>query len=110
MSIARSFIAAREVLGIEVGADIRAIRRAYRKRVAAHPPDRDPETFQEIRSAFELLTDPVASEGALLYKRRPHVPPPPLESEPPPDLVEIHRVLVRYAVRHVTAEDLLGDG
>lgn len=110
MNIARLFIEAREVLGVESDADARAIRRAYRKKVAAHPPDRDPEAFRKIRSAYERLTDPVASKVALLYKPTPHLPPPPLESDTPPDLVEIHRLFVRNAVRRLAAEDLLGDG
>ncbi len=110
MNIAQWFIDAREVLGVDADADARAIRRAYRKKVAAHPPDRDPETFQRIRRAFECLTDPVASEEAALYKRRPHLPPPPLPAEEVPDVAEIHRVLLRRAVRQLTAEDLLGDG
>jgi|GEM_PF-6842401 len=46
---------AREILGVERGDERAKIRRAYMKAVRAHPPERDPEGFQRVRAAYELL-------------------------------------------------------
>ncbi|MFN3186332.1 MAG: hypothetical protein ACE37F_30315 [Nannocystaceae bacterium] len=45
-----------EVLGLELGADAEAIKRAYHKRLKTTKPDRDPEGFKRLRAAFELAT------------------------------------------------------
>ncbi|HET9956798.1 MAG TPA: J domain-containing protein [Polyangiaceae bacterium] len=34
-----------------------AVRRAYLRGVRAHPPERDPHGFQQVRAAYELLKD-----------------------------------------------------
>ena len=44
-------------LGLTVPTSADAIRRAYLRRVRAHPPERDPERFRKIRDAYELLKD-----------------------------------------------------
>ncbi|MBN8928222.1 MAG: hypothetical protein BGO51_26695 [Rhodospirillales bacterium 69-11] len=52
-----------DILGVQKGADAAAIRAAYRKLAKRHHPDLNPgkpeaaETFKEISSAYELLSD-----------------------------------------------------
>ena len=50
-----TFAEAQRLLGIEPGADAQAVRRAYIAAVKARPPERDPEGFQQVRAAYELL-------------------------------------------------------
>ncbi len=45
------------VLGVDEAADDAEIRRRYLALVRAHPPDREPERFQEYRAAYEALSD-----------------------------------------------------
>ncbi|MBL8953249.1 MAG: J domain-containing protein [Myxococcaceae bacterium] len=47
-----------EVLGVEPTADEQELKRAYARKVRAHPPETDPEGFQCIVEAFEVLRDP----------------------------------------------------
>jgi hypothetical protein len=42
-------------LGVALGADAKAVRRAYLELIKLHPPERDPERFKHIREAFECL-------------------------------------------------------
>lgn len=42
-----------EVLGIEPTSDLRALKRAYAKKLKRHKPDQDPEGFKQLRSAYE---------------------------------------------------------
>jgi hypothetical protein len=53
--------AALELLGLETGEPVThdRLRRAYLRRLRAHPPERDPEGFQRLREAFEAL-EPLA--------------------------------------------------
>ncbi|MCD8330488.1 MAG: DnaJ domain-containing protein [Lachnospiraceae bacterium] len=46
------------VLGLEPGADAKEIKRAYFRLVKKYSPEKDPERFQEIRRAYEYLSDP----------------------------------------------------
>ena len=46
------------LLGVSEDADAPALKRAYYKKVRQHPPEKDPELFQRIRAAYELLSDP----------------------------------------------------
>jgi curved DNA-binding protein len=51
-----------ETLGVPKGASEAEIKKAYRKMAAQHHPDKqggDTARFQEIQSAYEILTDPV---------------------------------------------------
>lgn len=43
------------ILGVAETADDDAIKKAYLRQVREHPPERDPERFQAIRAAFELI-------------------------------------------------------
>lgn len=45
-------------LELERGADARAIKAAYFRLMRLHPPEKDPEAFQRIRAAYDLLSDP----------------------------------------------------
>ncbi len=49
-----------QVLGIERGADERAIKKAYFGLIRKFPPDTHPEPFKDLRHAYEVLSDPVA--------------------------------------------------
>lgn len=72
------------VLGLERGATLREVKRAYFSLVRDHPPEDDPEAFKIIRAAYEKLRNPdVKSETDLFLfqapypweprKRRPHL-------------------------------------
>ena len=43
------------VLGVDENAGDEAIKQSYLALVRAHPPDREPERFQEFRRAFEAI-------------------------------------------------------
>jgi hypothetical protein len=43
------------VLGVDQNAGDEAIKQRYLALVRAHPPDREPERFQEFRRAFEAI-------------------------------------------------------
>ena len=49
---------AASLLGVAADADEKALREAYLQKVRQHPPDRDPEHFEQIRDAYEHLRDP----------------------------------------------------
>ena len=51
---------AHEILGTDDDTSVDAIRRAYLRAVKAHPPERDPDGFQRVREAYELLRAPAA--------------------------------------------------
>lgn len=46
-----------EVLELNPGASEKEIKKAYFKGVREHPPDKEPESFKEIRAAYETLCD-----------------------------------------------------
>ncbi len=46
-----------QILGLEEGADEKAVKRAYFKLIRTYSPEKDPERFQEIRAAYERLTE-----------------------------------------------------
>jgi curved DNA-binding protein CbpA len=84
MSIITPFAEARRVLGLSpTEEDAAAIKRAYRRAVAEHPPDRDPEAFRRAREAYELLRDPCRLAYALLQRPTPLIAPPSLPSPEP---------------------------
>jgi hypothetical protein len=74
-----------DTLGVTRGASAEDVRRAYLRRVKAHPPERDPEGFQQAREAYELL------KGApwLFASRAMTVSGPPLESQEPPQAAPV---------------------
>lgn len=46
-----------EILGIDENADEKTVKRAYFKLIRTYSPEKDPERFQEIRAAYERLTE-----------------------------------------------------
>ena len=46
-----------ETLGLEPSADAAAVKKAYFRLIRLHPPEKDPEHFQELRRAYEALKD-----------------------------------------------------
>ena len=78
------------VLGIEVGANLPTIKRAYRRLVFSVHPDLgaapDPKRFHEIGEAYETLTDPkrrrsgTREEAELIYRRQMVAEPEPLDA------------------------------
>ena len=90
--------AALELLGLTTGEPVThdRLRRAYLRRLRAHPPERDPEGFRRLREAFEQLEpwarmhDHIRAAGA---EPRPsgsptHGTDEPERPEPPPDRSE----------------------
>lgn len=54
------------VLGLPPTLNLAAVKRAYFDALARHPPHQDPEGFQRVRSAYEVLTRPGALAAAYL--------------------------------------------
>jgi len=46
-----------ELLGVQPGCDRKTARRAYLRGIKAHKPEQDPEGFQRVRAAWELLQE-----------------------------------------------------
>ncbi len=83
MSLTTPFEEARAALGLDPAEqDPAIIKQAYRRAVAAHPPDLDPDAFRRIRDAYELLRDPWARAKDILHSPLPQVPPPAPPAEP----------------------------
>jgi hypothetical protein len=68
-----TFTEALAILGIHAGTDARSARRAYLRLVKTHKPERDPDGFQRVRTAWELV-EPRLFEGEPDEER--HVAPP----------------------------------
>jgi curved DNA-binding protein CbpA len=64
----------RALLGVGPDASDEDIRQAYLRKVRAHPPERDPETFEKIRDAYELLRDPRRRAALILLAPDPEGP------------------------------------
>jgi curved DNA-binding protein CbpA len=43
------------ILGVAADAGDEEIKKAYLAKVRLHPPDRDPEAFQQVRAAYEAV-------------------------------------------------------
>lgn len=63
------------VLGVGRQASDEEVRRAYFQQVRLHPPEREPDTFREIRDAYERLRTPDTRARTDLFMLQ---PPPPL--------------------------------
>ena len=62
------------ILGISPGTDDGDIRGAYLAKVREFPPDRDPESFERVRDAYEKLKDPVRRSLLFLELEDPVAP------------------------------------
>lgn len=60
------------VLGVALSAKADELRAAYLQKVQQHPPDRDPELFEQIRDAYDQLRDPASRAQAVLDGPDPH--------------------------------------
>jgi curved DNA-binding protein CbpA len=56
-----------ETLGVASDASESQIRSRYLELVRQHPPDRDPDRFNEIHEAYQRLSDPVSRMERLLF-------------------------------------------
>jgi curved DNA-binding protein CbpA len=63
------------VLGVDRTSDEAAIKRAYFRLVREYPPEREPEKFQQIRAAYDLVRSAEARSQTDLFLLQ---PPPPL--------------------------------
>jgi curved DNA-binding protein CbpA len=62
------------LLGIDIAASPQELRAAYLKKVQQHPPDREPELFEQIRDAYEQLRNPDVRARAVLKGPDPAAP------------------------------------
>ncbi|MBN1430988.1 MAG: DnaJ domain-containing protein [Anaerolineae bacterium] len=75
-----------EILGLQQGASLEAIKKAYFARVREFPPERDPAAFKQIRAAYEALKTPEAKASADLFLLHPPPPYTPRTNLPDPIL------------------------
>jgi hypothetical protein len=62
------------LLDVPASANDQQLRSAYLKKVQQHPPDRDPEVFEQIRDAYEQLRDPAVRAQSVLKGPDPRAP------------------------------------
>ena len=87
-----------QVMGLGSTATEQEIRRAYFELVREHPPERDPDQFKRIRTAYEILRDPARRAQWDLFVA---LQPPtllPSRRRPKPDLA-FHREDVMWTLR-----------
>ena len=54
------------VLGLDHDAGAEEIRAAYLRLIREHPPDKEPDAFERIRDAHDLLCDPMERVDRLM--------------------------------------------
>ena len=62
------------VLGLPPGAGDEEVRAAYLHKIKEHPPDRDPEQFERIRDAYQMLQGPRQRALRMLLDADPRMP------------------------------------
>ena len=62
------------LLGVSPLASEKELRTAYLQKVQQHPPDRDPEMFEQIRDAYEQMRNPSVRARAVLAGPDPFAP------------------------------------
>ncbi len=87
-----------QVMGLAFTATEQEIRRAYFKLVREHPPERDPEPFKRIRTAYEILRDPARRAEWDLFAAVQPPAPLPSRRRPKPDLA-FHKEDVLWLLR-----------
>jgi len=94
------------VLGLDRQASEAEIKRAYFQRVRQFPPEREPEKFRDIRTAYEQLRDAESRARIALFLLQ---PPPALPNRRRPsydlsvhtdDLLTLAMELVRTPMQH----------
>ena len=65
---------AASILNVGIDADEAEVRAAYIEQIKAHPPDADPEAFERIRDAYELMSDPQLRMQHRMFAVDPAVP------------------------------------
>lgn len=83
MDLTSSLALAAQTLGLTRIDDPGALKAAYRRLLLQHPPDRDPEGFRRIRSAYELLKDPGMALQQSLLRPLPASDPPRIAAAEP---------------------------
>jgi curved DNA-binding protein CbpA len=68
-SATRALTRSCEILDVSLEASPETLRAAYLAGVREHPPDSDPERFEDIRAAYEVLSDPRVRRLSLLQKQ-----------------------------------------
>ncbi len=61
-------------LGLKEGAGEKELRCAYLRQIKAHPPDQDPDVFEEIRDAYNALRDPLRRFELMVESLDPDAP------------------------------------
>lgn len=98
------------VLGLDRHASEAEIKRAYFQLVRQFPPEREPEKFRDIRTAYEQLRDAESRARIALFLVQ---PPPPLPKRRRPsydlsvhadDLLTLAMELVRTPMQHDVRE------
>jgi curved DNA-binding protein CbpA len=59
---------------VAAGAAPEEVRAAYLQRVKEHPPERSPEMFEQIRDAYQVLSEPYRRAEELLLRDEPAAP------------------------------------
>lgn len=62
------------LLGVPVNAGEAEVRAAYLQKVQQHPPDRDPDLFEQIRDAYNNIRNPNVRAQAVLLCPDAHAP------------------------------------
>ena len=75
--VAKSMEDPYSTLGLDRQADDMAVKRAYFQLVRQFPPEREPDAFRKIRTAYEQLRDPESRARLSLFLLQPPPPLPP---------------------------------
>ena len=67
-------LVAARTLGVAPDAPGEDVRAAYLRLLKDHPPDRDPEGFERLRDAYDVLRDPGLRAALLLFAGEPDAP------------------------------------
>jgi DnaJ-class molecular chaperone len=62
------------ILNVSESANEEELRTAYLAKLRQHPPDRDPELFEQIRDAYEQMRNPAFRARAVLSGPDPNAP------------------------------------
>ena len=62
------------MLGVDLDADEQQVRAAYVRLIKVYPPDKDPERFEQLRDAQQLLHDPQQRTRHVLFAVDPEAP------------------------------------